>query len=149
MSEFFLKMYAEFEKSGFDASALSNYGEYFCVVVGLDKLKMLLGTEFNSVFGDMLVKIKAMPKVHLIIMDAADSIKKSEYDPWYKAVINPSRGIWIGEGMGTQYLLKSTMTSRQLSLKIDNTFGYFIDGSVTVLMKVITEVGEEDSIETL
>ena len=149
LSEFFLKMYAEFEKGGFDASALSNYGEYFCVVVGLDKLKMLLGTEFNSVFGDMLVKIKAMPKVHLIIMDAADSIKKSEYDPWYKAVVNPSRGIWIGEGMGTQYLLKSTMTSRQLSLKIDNTFGYFIDGSVTVLMKVITEVGEEDSIETL
>ena len=51
--------------------------------------------------------------------------------------------------MGSQFLIKSTLTSRALSVKVDNTFGYFVDGSVTVLMKVITEVGEEDQIETL
>lgn len=150
LSDFFIKMYDDFEKGGFDTNALSNYGDYVCVIAGIDKLKMLLGTEFSKVFGDMFVKVKAIPKIHLILIDSADNIKKSEYDPWYKAVVSPTRGVWIGEGMGTQYLLKSTLTSRQLSVKIDNTFGYYVDGSVTVLMKVITEVGEEEEeIETL
>ncbi len=149
LGEFFMKMYEEFEKGGFDVNALSNYGEYVCVIVGLDKFKMLLGTEFTKDFGDLFVKIKAMSKVHLIIIDGADNIKKSEFDPWYKAIVSPTRGVWIGEGMGSQFLIKSTLTSRALSAKVDNTFGYFVDGSVTVLMKVITEVGEEDQIETL
>ena len=109
----------------------------------------MCGTEFTKDFGDLFVKIKAMSKVHLIIIDGADNIKKSEFDPWYKAIVSPTRGVWIGEGMGSQFLIKSTLTSRALSAKVDNTFGYFVDGSVTVLMKVITEVGEEDQIETL
>jgi hypothetical protein len=90
-----------------------------------------------------------MPKVHLILIDNVDNIKKMEYDPWYKAIANPSRGIWIGDGFSSQFTLKSTLASRTLSAKLDNSFGYFIDGSLTVLFKAITEVGEEDEFESL
>ena len=149
LSDFFLQMYDEFEKGSYDASALDKYGEYVCVIVGIDKFKLLLGLQFNSIFGDMFVKIKAMPKVHLILIDNVDNIKKMEYDAWYKAIANPSRGIWIGDGFSSQFTLKSTLASRTLSAKLDNTFGYYIDGSLTVLFKAITEVGEEDDYESL
>ena len=142
-------MYDEFAAGGYDTAAISKYGEYVCVIAGIDKFKMLLGADFNSQFADLLVKIKAMPKMYFIIMDEVDNIKKLEYDTWYKAVVSPTRGIWVGEGMSTQFTLKSTLSARQLSAKIDNTFGYYVDGSVTVLVKLITDVGEEDQYESL
>jgi hypothetical protein len=36
-----------------------------------------------------------------------------------------------------------------LAAKLDKNFGYFIDGNTTVLIKVPSEVGEEDDYETL
>ena len=149
LGEFFLKMYDEFEKGGYDTSSLNKYGEYVVVVVGIDKFKLLLGNDFNSIFNDLFVKIKAMPKVHLIIIDAIDNIKKMEYDPWYKSLVNPARGLWIGDGFSTQFSLKSTLPARQLAAKLDNSFGYYIDGSLTVLFKAITEIGEEEDYESL
>lgn len=47
--------------------------------------------------------------------------------------------------MGAQYTLKSTLTSRVLSTKIDKNFGYYVDGNTTVLVKFISEIGEEES----
>ena len=148
-SDFLLKMYEDFEASGYDNSSLSKYSEYVCVIVGIDKFKMLLGSEFNTIFSDVIQKIKSMSKVHFVFIDGVDNIKKMEYDPWYKACMSGTRGIWIGNGMSTQYVLKSTLSTRQLSAKIDKNFGYYIDGTTTVLFKAITEVGEEDSYESL
>ena len=147
--EFVNKMYDEFAAGGYDPAALSKYSDYVCVIAGIDKFKMLLGNDFNAMFGDLLVKIKAMPKMYFVLVDGVDNFKKMEYDPWYKAVVSPTRGIWVGEGMGAQYTLKSTLSARQLSAKLDNTFGYYIDGSVTVLVKLITDVGEESDYEAL
>ena len=149
LSDNFLKMYDIFEKAGYDALSLNNYSETVCVIVGIDKFKMLLGNDYGTVFNDLFTKIKTLPKVHLVIIDNVDNIKKMEYESWYKAVVNPSHGIWIGEGIANQFVLKSTQSSRVLSAKIDNKFGYFIDGSVTVLIKVITEIGEIEDYESL
>jgi hypothetical protein len=46
--------------------------------------------------------------------------------------------------MGTQFTLKSTLNTRALSTKIPEDFGYYVDGSTTILFKSITEVGEEE-----
>ncbi len=138
------KMYDEFEGSGFDENSLSKYSDYVCVIIGIDKFKTLLGADFNPLFGDLISRIKTMPKVHFVIIDVVDNIKKQEFDSWYKALFNGTRGTWIGNGMGTQFTLKSTLSTRVLSAKIPEDFGYYVDGSTTVLIKTITEVGEEE-----
>ena len=51
--------------------------------------------------------------------------------------------------MGTQYTLKSTLSSRILSAKLEKNFGYYIDGNTTVLVKFISELGDEEIYETL
>ena len=144
ISDKITEMYSKFEQNGFDSSVLNDYENIVCVVVGVDKFKTLLGAEYGTCFNDVFTKIKSMPKVHLIIIDSVDNIKKMEFETWYKTIVNPSRGIWIGEGISNQFVLKSTQSARVLSAKIDDKFGYFIDGSVTVLMKVFTEIGEVD-----
>ena len=148
-SELISKMYEDFEKGGFDENAISSYGQYVCVIVGIDKFKSLLNADFNSVFVDVINKIVAMPKVYFVLIDVIDNFKKQEFESWYKTLFNGSRGTWIGNGLGTQFTLKSTLSTRTLSAKITDDFGYYIDGTTTVLIKVITDVGDEEEYETL
>ena len=148
-SDLISKMYEDFEKGGFDENAISSYGQYVCVIIGIEKFKSLLGTEFNSAFVDVINKIKAMPKVYFVFIDAVDNLKKQEFESWYKTLFNGTRGTWIGNGLGTQFTLKSTLSTRALSAKITDDFGYYVDGSTTVLIKTITDVGDEEEYETL
>lgn len=144
LNESLLEMYKKYEASGFDANVLDGYPENVCVIVGIDKFKILFGNDYNSMFTDLLVKIKSMPKIHIIFIDTVDNIKKMEFDGWYKTTISPTRGIWVGEGISNQFVLKSTLSPRALSAKVDKNFAYYIEGSVTVLFKMITEDGEDE-----
>ncbi len=147
--KFVFDMYNKYKEASFDTSALSEYGEYVCVIVGIDKFKNMLGTEFDGAYSGLLSMIKGMPKVSFVIFDSADNFKKREFDSWYKDTISGTKGIWLGNGMGSQYTLKSTLTSRVLSTKLDKNFGYYVDGNTTVLVKFISEQGEEETYETL
>ena len=104
----------------------------------------MLGSEFGPLFADIITKIQAMPKIYFVFIDVVDNIKKQEFEGWYKTLFNGTRGVWIGNGLGTQFTLKSTLTTRVLSAKITDDFGYYVDGSTTVLVKLITEPGEEE-----
>ncbi len=143
-SELIKKMYEDYENSGFDENSLSSYSQYVCIIAGMEKFKALLGEEYDNLFANLANKIKNMPKISFIIIDSIDNIKKQEYEQWYPNLLGGNRGIWIGEGMGDQLTLKSTVSTRFLSAKIPVGFGYFVDGPTTVLVKLITEPGEEE-----
>ena len=149
INEEIMKMYQVYESSGFDTNSIKDYDSRTIVITGIDKFKMLMANEFNTLFADMVIKVKTMPKVNILIIDGVDNFKKMEFENWYKTIINPSRGVWIGDGITTQFTLKSTLSARTLSMRLDNSFGYFIDGSTTVLFKAITEEGEQDIYEAL
>ena len=142
-------MYTKYKESGFDSNSIKDEASYVCVIVGIDKFKTLLGSDFDGAFSGLLTMIKGMPKVHFIIVDTADNIKKREFEGWYKDTLSASRGIWIGNGIANQYSLKSTLPSRVLSTKVEKDFGYYVDGNTTVLVKLISELGEEEVYETL
>lgn len=144
LNETLLEMNKKYEESGFDVSVMEGYPENVCVIVGIDKFKILFGNDYLPVFNELLLKIKTMPKIHIIFIDTVDNIKKMEFDGWYKTTISPTRGVWVGDGFANQFVLKSTLSPRVLSAKVDNNFAYYIDGSVTVLFKVITEIGEDE-----
>ncbi len=147
--KFVFDSFTKFKEAGFDASALKDQGEYVCFIVGIEKFKNILGSEFEGAYGGLLTMIKSMPKFHFILIDTCDNFKKREFDSWYKDTISGTKGLWIGNGMGTQYTLKSTLSTRVLGAKVDKNFGYYVDGNTTVLVKYISEVGEEEVYETL
>lgn len=143
--KFTFDIFNKYKAAGFDTSAINEYGEYVCVIVGIDKFKNILGSEFDGAYSGLISMIKGMPKVHFVIIDTSDNLKKREFDSWYKDTVSGTKGIWIGNGMGSQYTLKSTLTSRALSVKLEKNFGYYVDGNTTVLVKFISEAGEEEN----
>ena len=147
--KFAFDTFNKYKEASFDVKAIHDVPEKVCVIVGIDKFKTVLGSEFEGAFGSLITMIKGMPKIHFVLIDTADSFKKREFDPWYKDTITGTKGIWVGNGMGTQYTIKSTLPSRNLSAKLDKNFGYYVDGGTTVLVKFVSEVGEEEVYETL
>jgi S-DNA-T family DNA segregation ATPase FtsK/SpoIIIE len=147
--KFVFDSFNKFKEAGFDSNALKDQGEYVCFIIGLEKFKNVLGTEFDGAYSGLISMIKSMPKFYFVLLDTCDNFKKREFDSWYKDTISGTKGIWIGNGMSTQYTLKSTLTSRILGAKLDKNFGYYVDGNTTVLVKYISELGEEEVYETL
>ena len=141
--------FEKYKASGFDAESLKDQTEAVCFIIGFDKFKNVLGGDFDTAFGGLATMIKTMPKVNFVLVDTCDNFKKREFETWYKDTISGTKGIWLGNGMGTQYTLKSTLSSRILSTKLEKNFGYYIDGNTTVLVKFISELGDEEIYETL
>ena len=142
-------MNTKYKDASFDPNSLKDEQEVVCVIFGLEKFKTILGNEFDGAFSGLVSMVKGMPKVSFIIIDTCDNMKKHEFEAWYKDTLSGTKGVWVGNGIANQYSLKSSLSSRVLSAKIDKFFGYYVDGNTTVLVKFISEAGEEDEYETL
>ena len=142
-------MNTKYKDSSFDPNSLKDEKERVCVIVGLEKFKTILAGEFDGAFSGLVSMLKGMPKVSFIIADTCDNMKKHEFEAWYKDTLSGTKGVWVGNGISGQYTLKSALSSRLLSAKIDKYFGYYVDGNTTVLVKFISEAGETEEYETL
>ncbi len=142
-------MHNKYKEAGFDAKALDDEPERVIFIIGIDKFKTMLGADFDGAFSGLLSMIKGMPKISFVLIDSCDNFKKREFDSWYKDTINNTRGMWLGNGMGSQFTLKSSLSTRMLSAKLDKNFGYYVDGNTTILVKYISEEGEVEEYETL
>ena len=79
-----------------------------------------------------------------IIVDTFDNLKKLEYDLWYKDIVNSTRGIWIGNGLAEQSVLRLTVSSRAISNELPNNFGYNIVSGIPTLFKYIESYDTDD-----
>lgn len=146
------KLNEEYEKSDYDPSSLDKYGDMTFVIIGIDKIKTIMGSKFDEVVGTPLMTSKKLSKTSYIFVDTFDNLKKLEYDLWYKDIINSTRGIWLGEGIADQTIFKTYGSMRNIPNEIPSNFGFNIISGNPVLFKYIESydtVKEEASEETL
>ena len=81
------------------------------------------------------------------LVDSIDKFKKYEYEDWYRASINNTRGIWVGDGIANQFSIKLAKTTKDLYDEIGNKFGYLVERGTPALIKLLEEVekGEESN----
>jgi len=117
-----------------------------CIIVGVDKFV----TEINDVnnqfnFNSSLSIAEESGNCNFILVDNASKLKNHEYDPWYKNYISKESGIWVGNGIDSQYLINITQDRRSLVNNCGRSFGYVINQGGATLLKLIEmkENGEE------
>ena len=81
-------------------------------------------------------------KISIILVDAADVLKKHDFDPWYKQNVLNNQGIWVGYGIADQYVIKLSRTPKFCYEEISNKFGYVIRNGIPVQIKLLE--GEEN-----
>lgn len=133
-------------KSGYDSDSLKGYGNMVFVIVGINKIKTILGKDFDTLVGNTFIASKKLSKISYVFVDAFDNIKKLEYDLWYKDIVNSTRGIWIGNGLAEQSVFKLFANSKSISGNIPNNFGYNIVSGIPTLFKYIESYESDDTL---
>ncbi len=142
----FTKLYEEiksvqetFQNSNFDKNSISSVPNTVIFFAGLDKFISKLTPENKKLFGKMFELGKELDKYSFLLIDSVDKFKKVEYDDWYRATVNNTRGIWIGDGIANQFSIKLTKTTKDLYDEIGNKFGYVVERGNPVLIKLLEE----------
>lgn len=126
LNNYTLKQEALYKANGFNRNALNNYPQMTIVLIGINKFRAQLSDDNNNIFEEFIVRSKDYGKNSFILVETIDHLKNMEYDSWFKSVINPSYGIWLGNGITEQFTIKLAKTPRSLSDEIPNNFGYSI-----------------------
>jgi S-DNA-T family DNA segregation ATPase FtsK/SpoIIIE len=152
LDEVFTKIYEEiqsvqeaFQNSNFDKNSIASVPSTVIFISGLDKFMTKLTPENKKLFGKMFELGKELDKYSFLLIDSVDKFKKVEYDDWYRATVNNTRGIWIGDGIANQFSIKLTKTTKDLYDEIGNKFGYVVERGNPTLIKLLEEGNGDDN----
>ena len=62
-----------------------------------------------------------------------------EYDDWYKGTVQNSYGIWIGNGIADQNLIKTNIGFKKNNNEIPEDYGIVVKNTKTYLVKLISD----------
>ncbi len=151
LDEVFTKIYEEvksvqeaFQNANFDKNSIASVPSTIIFISGLDKFITKLSPENKKLFGKMFELGKELDKYAFLLIDSVDKFKKVEYDDWYRATVNNTRGIWVGDGIANQFSIKLTKTTKDLYDEIGNKFGYVVERGNPTLIKLLEEGNGDD-----
>ena len=131
-------IYDIYTKNNMNVRALENVVNQVCVIVGLDKFLVKLDDEHKTKFKEILNHNKEMLKINFVFIDIPSGFKKYEYEEWYKNNIDPNNGIWIGDGVTQQYVLKTLIQPSGIS-DLDKDYGIVIRNGVPKITKLLND----------
>ena len=99
-----------------------------------------LSNEYKDKVINIFNKVKESLKVHFIFIDTPSGFKPHEYEMWYKSVINPANGLWIGDGFAEQYLIKPTKMVQSHYDLIGNSYGYLVEEGQVKFIKFVEKL---------
>lgn len=126
-----------------DMSALDKYEEKVYVFVGFKRLCEQLTEDGKEKLGILLEKAESFYKLHFVIIESLTQFNTYSYDAWYKRQITGADGIWIGDGVADQYMLKINKITSDLYEEVGTEYGYVITRNRPALIKLLAPAVEE------
>ena len=121
-----------------------NKNHKVCIFIGIDKFLAdyaNIGNNFNSV-----IKIlEEKQNYSIIVVENANKMKIHEFEEWYKNYITKENGIWIGNGIDSQYLITINSSRRELVNDCGRSFGYIIKDGIATLIKLLEMKEDEEN----
>ena len=135
--------YDIYVKDGYSNKNLKSYRNMTIIVHNLSKFLMKISTENKNTFLELIEKIKDMQTFDFVFVDQVDNFKKIEYDKWYKTVVDNNYGIWVGNGVADQTVLKTNIGFKKTNNEVLDGYGLLIRNTKTYLVNLIQDDEEE------
>lgn len=129
--------YKIYVDNNYNKKSLEGQTNITCMILGINDFKNKLSDDNKKSFDSLFEKGKDLGTFNFIIVDLPDKLKKMEYDSWYKNSVTNNRGIWLGNGIANQYVIKLNKIPRELYEEIPNDFGYVIEKGYALLIKTV------------
>ena len=131
--------YNLYRENNYNREVLKNTKETIVIFNGFTKVLQRISDDLKKRFLETLKNCKELGTFVYIIVDRVDNLKKLEYDEWYKRVVQNSNGIWIGNGVADQSLIKTNIGFKKVNNEIPDGFGIVIKNTKTNLVKLISD----------
>lgn len=133
-----------YKDSKMDPSSLDKFEEKVYMIIGLKRFVEQLTDDGKEKLFILLAKAESFYKLHFVIAESVSSMSSYSYEEWYKRHLNGSEGVWIGDGIADQYLLKISKITNDLYEEIGNEYGYSVARNKPTLIKLLSSnIGEE------
>ena len=126
-----------YEKDGYSDKNIKNMDETSVVLYNFNKILLKISPDDKKEFLSALEKCKNLGIFNFIIIDTVDNLKKMEYDSWYKSIVQSNYGIWIGNGVADQNLIKTNIGFKKTNNEIPVGYGIIVKNSKTSLVNLI------------
>lgn len=147
---FVQKLFAEmvernnaYKDANLDVSVLEKYKESVYVIVGFKRFYEQLTADGREKLELLLEKAESFYKIHFVIVESVSEFGSYTYSSWYKRHVSGSDGLWIGDGIADQYLLKINKITSELYEEVGDEYGYLLNRNRPSLIKVLSSLEEE------
>jgi S-DNA-T family DNA segregation ATPase FtsK/SpoIIIE len=113
------------------------------IINSLYELKLHLSDDAKEKLSLILERAECEYNVTIIISDTASNMAGIGSEAWYKKQINADSGIWLGDGVADQYVIKISKITNVLYGEIGDDFGYVITKGKPKLVKLLTSKAGE------
>ena len=107
-----------------------------CFIIGIDRFINDIEAGEQRLY-QMLKNAEELENCCFIIIDNATKLKSHEYDDWYKEYITGDTGVWVGNGIDDQYLIRTNSSDRNIINNCGSSFGYVINQGEPTMIKLI------------
>lgn len=126
-------------KNNMNLRSIKDMKNNLVVIIGISKFYNALDDEHKEMFTNILNSQKELLKINFVFIDTLGSVKKHEYEDWYKNNVDTNNGIWIGEGITSQYTIKLNIQPSGINL-IENDYGVIVKNGIPTVVKFINEI---------
>ena len=120
-------VYEIYSKNDFSDEVIKKQKKIMCVIFGFSNFIKKLSPDNLKKFNNFMKNNVQMNLVSFVIIDVANNIRNYAYEDWFKAGTDASRGIWIGNGIADQSLLKYSKITREDRAEITNEYGFILN----------------------
>ena len=132
-------IYSKYEESGFDKTIFDKFKPSYCMIIGMDNLLSKLSNDSKNLFVKIFEKTKDLDVFNFIIVDSIDKIRRIENENWFRASVNKSFGIWLGNGINDQYSLNINQKIADMRNDVPYNFCFVIKRGKIYYVKYIEE----------
>lgn len=133
----------EYKDANMDSSVLDEYEEQQYVIFGIKHLFDSLSDEYKEKLSVLLDKGESYYKLRFVIVDSFASVSGFSYESWYKRHVTGAEGLWLGDGIAEQYVLKLNKVTSDLYEEIGDQYGYVVSRGRSTLIKTLSSLMEE------
>lgn len=127
-----------------DISSLNGFEEKIYIILGVKKLFEQLTLDGKEKLNVLIEKAESIYKLRFVFVETSQNLNIYSYEEWYKRHILGTEGLWIGDGIADQYLLKVNKVTSELYEEIGDDYGYLLVKSRPLLIKLLTSKNEGD-----
>ena len=126
--------------AGKNRDSLSEFKDKVIIILGFKQFYDYLTPDSKDKLKVIFDNTQAFYGLHFILSDKESSFKSFTYENWFGRIISRTEGIWLGEGVTDQSILRISSFNKNLYEEIGENFAYVIHKSKPSLIKYISAV---------